>query len=281
MVAPQALTVPVLLLPPRLTDGSLALQQAALALGWRVERLPNWRPPRWLRDERLVFYGEPLFADVVAGPLGLALLEPTPDWLTTLPSSYLRREVRATTLAEGKRHESAAFLKPALDKCFPAGVYRAPAAGGAGVALPANIDLLPETTPILLAEPVQWEIEFRCFVQERALISLSPYLRDGALAEAEDGSWPASPEERSQAEAYIQTVLADERVPLPPAVVVDIGRIAGRGWAIIEANAAWGSGLYGCAPEAVLPVLRRATLKDEEATPEERPWVRPIPEVSS
>src|SRR5579862_3692944 len=74
----------LLLLPPRLTDGSQTLQRAALALGWRVKRLENWRPAPWLRDEQLVFYGEPLFADVVAGPLGLALLEPTLDWLAQL-----------------------------------------------------------------------------------------------------------------------------------------------------------------------------------------------------
>ena len=44
--------------------------------------------------------------------------------------------------------------------------------------------------------------------------------------------------------------------------------------------AAWGSGFYGCAPEQVLAVLRRATLRDEEVTPQDRAWVRPIPEVA-
>src|SRR5690349_1736229 len=78
--------VPVMLLPPRMTDDSQALQQASETQGWQVERLANWRPPSWLRDEELVLYGEPLFADVVAGPLGLALLECPPDWLTRLPS---------------------------------------------------------------------------------------------------------------------------------------------------------------------------------------------------
>ena len=66
---------------------------------------------------------------------------------------------------------------------------------------------------------------------------------------------------------------------LPPAVVVDVGRIAGRGWAVVEANAAWGAGIYGCEPEQVLAVLRRATRKEEMVTPEERGWLRPLPEV--
>lgn len=266
--------MPVLLLSPRMTDDSQALQRAAFAQSWQVERLANWRPPSWLRDEQLVLYGEPLFADVVAGPLGLALLECPPDWLTRLPSHYLQRNVRIGTLAEARRCTAPAFIKPALDKCFQAGVY------SSGAALPATVAVLPKTTPVLYAEPVQWEIEFRCFVLERTVAALSPYVREGKLVQAEDGSWPASSMETTEAEHYIHAILLDHAVPLPPAVVVDIGRIAGRGWAIIEANAAWGSGLYGCDPDQVLAVLRRASLEEDAVTANERAWLRPIPEVS-
>jgi len=34
--------------------------------------------------------------------------------------------------------------------------------------------------------------------------------------------------------------------------------IRNHGWAVIECNAAFASGIYGCDPVAVLPVLRRA-----------------------
>jgi hypothetical protein len=37
--------------------------------------------------------------------------------------------------------------------------------------------------------------------------------------------------------------------------VIDIGRIRGRGLAIIETNQAWASGLYGCDPMAALKVM--------------------------
>jgi hypothetical protein len=257
-----------------MTSDSRALQQAALAQSWRVERLASWRPPSWLRDEQLALYGEPLFADVVAGPLGLALLECPPDWLTRLPSHYLLRNVRFGTLAETGRCTVPTFIKPALDKCFQAGVY------ASGESLPVTVAALPETTPVLYAEPVHWEVEFRCFVLEHTIASLSPYLREGELAQAEDGSWPASSVEITEAEQYIHSILLDDEVLLPPAVVVDVGRITGRGWAIIEANAAWDSGLYGCDPDKVLAVLHRASLKQDAVTAKERAWLRPIPEVS-
>jgi hypothetical protein len=265
--------LPVLLLPPRVTPDSQALQQAAVEIGWNIVRLESWRPSPRLREGDLVLYGEPLFADIVAEPLGLALLEPTSDWLTLVPRRYLQRAIYYTTLAEARHSSKTLFIKPALDKCFPAGVY------ASGKNLPGNVDLLPESTPVLLAEPVQWEIEFRCFVLERTLAAISPYLRAGALAQAADGSWPASAEERVEAERFLQAVLADEAVPLPPAVTLDIGRIVDHGWAIVEANAAWGSGIYGCSPERVLTVLRRATLKDDAVPPADRFWVRPLPEV--
>jgi hypothetical protein len=40
--------------------------------------------------------------------------------------------------------------------------------------------------------------------------------------------------------------------------VLDVGIITNRGWAVIEQNAAWGSGIYGCDPVQVLEVIRHA-----------------------
>jgi hypothetical protein len=46
---------------------------------------------------------------------------------------------------------------------------------------------------------------------------------------------------------------------LPRTVVIDVGFIEGRGWALIEFNAAWGAGLNGCDPEKVLPAIVAAS----------------------
>lgn len=66
-----------------------------------------------------------------------------------------------------------------------------------------------------------------------------------------------SPEEAGL-EVFLQRLLADPAVELPRAAVVDVGPIEGRGWAVIEQNAAWGAGIYECDPFAVLEVLRQA-----------------------
>jgi len=61
--------------------------------------------------------------------------------------------------------------------------------------------------------------------------------------------------------------------------VLDVGRIAGRSWAIIETNGAWGAGLYGCDPGAVLPVLLRATQPSATFPATEQRWARAHVEV--
>jgi hypothetical protein len=227
---------------------------------------PTWCPEVYRLLGRLDPEGEPLFAAVVAGPLGLALLGPPPDWLTTLPPGYRGRQVCYTTLGEARRLREPAFVKPADDKCFPAGVH------GSGERLP-RANVLPDSTPVLVAEVVGWEVEYRCFVLGRAVTTSSPYLRGGELSRAADGTWPAPRAESEAARAFAGAVLADAAVRLPPVVVLDVGAIAGRGWAGVEANAAWGSGVYRCDPAQVLPVIRRSCVATDKLTDEERRWV--------
>jgi len=248
--------MPTLLLTPRYTDDSIAILTAAQYVGWTTRRLYGWRVPveDLVGEQEIVFYGEPLLAAVIADTLPIELIEPTLDWLPSLPQEYRKRDVRLTTLAVARRLANTAFIKPADEKSFAARVY------ASGADLPQS-DTLPDATPTLVADPVDWRVEYRCFVLERKVVTSSPYWRDGALAQAEDGSWPALEDEQAAALAFAQSALADQRVSLPPAMALDVGIIQGRGWAVVEANAAWGSGLYGCDPVAILPVLQRACVR--------------------
>jgi hypothetical protein len=255
-----------LILSPRFTPDSIALWRAATELGWQVERLSSWRAPIELREQQLALYGEPLFAAVVADTLGLAILEPPFSWLADLPDAYRLREVKYTDLNHAREQRQQAFIKPADDKCFPAKVY------DSGKDLPA-IEVLAGSTPVLISEPVRWEVEFRCFILDRQVRTLSVYSRDGELAQGEADEWPASKSEIDQAGEFVKTVLADSQIDIPPAVVIDVGIIANRGWAVIEANACWASGIYGCDPANVLDVLSRAVKKKEELSDADSRWV--------
>lgn len=134
-------------------------------------------------------------------------------------------------------------------------------------------DVLPESTPVLIAEPVAWEVEYRCFALERQVLTSSVYLRYGELAQGQDGTWDAPDSEASEALELAGTVLRDPAVRFPAAAVLDVGRIVGRGWAVVESNAAWGSGIYGCDPALVLRVVQRACIKRNKLNEDDRAWV--------
>jgi hypothetical protein len=260
--------VPVLVLPPRTIEDLGLMAAAALEKGWEVERLPNWRAPERLRDQDVALYGEWLFCEVIADAVGLLLLEPPLDWLVGLPERYRVRQVTYSTLGEARRLAEPAFIKPADDKCFPAAVY------ASGAELPRDNTLLPDSIPVLLSEPVRWEVEYRCFVLNRQVVTMSPYIREGEEARDEMGNWTTTPEEMAEASDLCGRLLSDAAVGVPPAFVLDVGLISGKGWAVVEANPAFGAGICGCDPCLVLDVVKRSCVRPEQMAPVDGRWVR-------
>lgn len=242
--------MPTLILSPRHTEDSQVLWRAAGRLGWQVERLASWRVPEALKlVEEPVLYVEALMAPMLAASLGLTLAEPPEDWLPTLPDDYRRRRVRLGTLGEARANADPVFVKPPNDKSFSAAVYRGPE-------LPTEF---ADDMPVLTAEVVTWDKEFRCFVLDRELKAFSVYLRNGVLQKESD--YESTPEEDAELKEYVSRLLRDPRVQLPRAVVLDVGVIRDRGWAVVEANSAWGAGIYGCDPAQVLEVLRYTAVR--------------------
>lgn len=235
-------------------------------MGWDVERLRTWRPPDGLIGQDAVPYGEPLFAAVVADALQLALIEPHLSWLAGLPFDLRQREIQFTDLAAARIIDRPSFIKPADDKCFQARVY------ARGSELP-EIESIGANSPVLVSDPVSWKSEFRCFVLEKRVAAMSIYSRDGDLVEVENGNWPSSASESQDALDFANLMLQDARVTFPPAGVVDVGVIEDRGWAVVEANACWGAGIYGCDPRSVLRSLARACMKKAALTEADRQWV--------
>ena len=254
---------PTLYLSPRYTPDSVALWRQGIADGWIVERLQS-RTHRPAPTPRAAVYGEPFFARDVAASMSMGLLEPPFSWLTTLPLDLTNRAIRFTTLSDGRKLTSPSFVKPADDKCFDAQVYQT------GDELPGD-DHLDGSAPILISEVVNWLSEFRCFVLDGTVVTLSVYLRNGELAQVEDGSWPATKDEIDEAQRFAERVI--DTVGMPPAVVLDVGVIDGAGWSVVEANPAWGAGIYGCDPAAVLRVLGRSCVSMETLSVDDACWL--------
>jgi hypothetical protein len=241
--------------------------RAALHSGWDVERIRGYEIDPALTAKEPVLYGETLLADALAEPLGLSFLEPTADWLPALPEAYLARSVRLATLADARALTARSFVKPPDEKWFGARVY----ATGAEIDVAEGME---DDYPVLISDPVVFEVEYRFFVLERAVATGSIYIRGGEIARTGEGEWPADPADTEAATAFLEAMLRDPAVQLPAAVVIDVGRIQDRGWAVVEANPAWASGLCDADPLAVLGVLRRATVPRARIVEADRRWVR-------
>lgn len=241
--------MPTLIFTPRYTDDSQALWKAAGAPGWQVQRLSNWRVPDHMQHmDEPVLYGEALFGPTLAEQLGIRLLNPPEDWLVRLPMEYRHRQISLQTLGQTRKLTAPAFIKPPNDKSFPADVYT-------GSGLPVEYD---DDMPVLVSDVVTWEKEFRCFILQRKLVTYSIYSRFGDLQR--ETEFASTGDEDQALEAFMHTLLADGRVDLPDACVVDVGMLVGGAWACVEQNAAWGAGIYGSDPVKVLKVLRHASI---------------------
>lgn len=261
------MTTKILLTSPRITPDSTILMQAASEVGQTTIRLPSFRPTAEIENKPIAVYGESLFAIIITTALGYRVIEPTADWLPNLPKQYTQRDIELTAMDIARQFTKPYFVKNADGmKAFEAKVY------SSGTALPSP-DYYDDDYALLVSEPVEWEVEYRCFVMEREVRTLSIYLRDGELAKLPDGTWQQNDEEMAEAKQFCEQLLLGTNVPIPPAVVIDVGRIAGRGWAVIEANPAYGAGIYGCDPKQVLQVVNRCTMAENDVSEDDKMWV--------
>ena len=255
-----------LLLSARYSEDSISLRGAAIEEGYDVIRLQHWRAPKFLNSANVVLYGEVVFVLALADQFSLRILEPQPHLLAQIPYQYLQRKVRFLTYSESKILSSPFFIKPAAEKFFPAGIYRT------GADLPTR-DELYKNFPVLTSEIVNFTLEFRAFVLDREILTISPYVFNGALAKDSSDNWLSFPAEQEAASVFLNSLLRDSRISLPPALVADVGFIKDVGWALVEFNTPPCSGLCACQPSAALSVISRSCIPSLHVTDADQPWI--------
>lgn len=254
------MTSPTVILSQRFSTDSQAVWSAASRAGWNVHRAIRYLPPDPL-PELVCAYGEVSFCDMMAERAGLGLLDPPDDWLSGLPESFLQRKVEFCRAKDLAKFGSRAFFKPSNDKVFSAGVYER------GSDVPTrHVD---PGCPCLVSEVVSFDVEYRCLVLDGVITRMEYYRMVGVADTTEEAVVLA------EARSFAEAVVAGHAHELPSSVVVDVGRIEGRGWATVEAGQVHACGIYG--EGDVAPVLD-ATLRSAgpmcAVSERDRPFLR-------
>lgn len=196
------------------------------------------------------------------GGIAMNLSAPGPGWLAALDVELLGRRVWAGPLSEIADAPRAGFAKPAEAKVdgLPAAwwddtTHFAAAAGAAGMDDASWVQVADRR--LALVE------EHRCFVLDGAAGPTSPYLdADGNTYEIgweHDGRFDHTGAHRFAGEAAAE--LADTA---PRAYTLDVARCADGTWVVLEANPAWCSGFYGCAPTSVTAAVVASSDSDAD-----------------
>lgn len=251
--------MPSLICSSRYTLDSQILRKTAQSLEWETLRLDGRQLPDWFEppdDQIAIFYTAP-HAFEIADQLGRRMLGCSPDWTVNLPAAFLNRELRQTTLADALQTADGMFVKHAVSKAFPAGVYATPALAA------ATESISPEAL-VHVGEPVRWTDEYRCFIANGAVATISPYVCAGVVVPDYDSFPQLSAAQEMAVREFAESVLQHPVVDSPPAFVLDVGQIEERGWSVVEWNECWASGIYGCDPVAVLRTLTFGNAPVEE-----------------
>lgn len=185
-----------------------------------------------------------------------------PHWLSRVPDRYLGRRVWSGRLGSIKspcgRQEAFYKLSEHKHARIPAGPLQGPQAFLERVAGafkdpsrpddtgPPAIDGLHYTGSGLM----DYKREYRCFIAHGRVTASSHYISrvPGIRGADVELTWNAFPEDRSpdasEAAAFAQEVVDAMGADQPPGYSLDVGTDSAGRFSVIEANAAWSSGIY-------------------------------------
>lgn len=240
----------IIALSPMYTEDSNNLKKASLNSPYELSRFnAKWNVPEEFRADVIAVYGEDIYAEIVSEQCNLTLMKPEDNWLADISEEFTKRKIFYGQL-KGFIHEENIFIKCSDFKSFKAGVYQK-------VTDIKGFDSLDPEITVFTSEVVEWELEVRCFVLNNEIKTCSSYWRNDTF-----DTNPLSEKEQKDMFAFFDAFIQKYTSSLPTAIVLDFGIIKGKGWALIEANPAWCSGLYACDAEKALEVIVKSCIKN-------------------
>lgn len=210
--------------------------KAAISAGWKTDRIHDMNVKQRCEGEHYVrYYGNTLQAERIGSQFPFRFHQLDQRYLAKSP--FTKRRIELKHFEDIGPITRPTFVKPVYQKYFEARVY-GPGETIFGGTLPHDM--------VYVQEPVDMINEVRCFCLNGRIHTASYYRISREYCPANmDGFIPPD-----------ISVMVQRIAPNYPAgVVLDFAWIADRGWAFLEPNEAWASGLYGCDPAKCLEVI--------------------------
>lgn len=240
----------IIALSPIYTEDSNNLKKASINSPYELNRFnAKWNVPEEFRSDVIAVYGEDIYAEIVAEQCNLTLTKPDDNWLSKISEEFTKRKISYGRLKEFVDEENI-FIKCSDFKSFKAGVFDK-------VTNIKGFDTLDLESTVFTSEVVEWELEVRCFVLNNEIKTYSSYWRNDDF-----DTNPLSEIEHNDLFNFFEDFIQNYTEKLPKAIVLDFGIIKEKGWALIEANPAWCSGLYACDAEKALDVIVESCVKN-------------------
>ena len=177
----------------------------------------------------------------------LQLSSAGPRWLDYLPIELTGREIVATEAGVLQQTPPVISDRRVFAKLPETKHDSFPAQLRTLAELRRDLSRLPDHEPVQLQSPVRFDSEVRCWVRDGRVVARAGYFPDQARER-----WPDldDPVRATAAVLWLEEALVACHVPVPPAVVIDVGWCSDPwfgqpGWRIVEANAAWSADWYG------------------------------------
>ncbi|MGD1320177.1 ATP-grasp domain-containing protein [Chryseobacterium sp. 2R14A] len=240
----------IIALSPIYTEDSNNLKKASINSPYELNRFnAKWNVPEEFRADVIAVYSEDIYAEIVVEQCNLTLTKPDDNWLSMISEEFTKRKISYGQLKEFVDVENI-FIKCSDFKSFKAGVFDK-------VRNIKGFDSLDLESTVFTSEVVEWELEVRCFVFNNEIKTHSSYWRNNAF-----DTNPLSETEQKELFEFFKDFIQKYSSTLPNAIVLDFGIIKGKGWALIEANPAWCSGLYDCDAAKALEVIVESCIKN-------------------
>lgn len=222
----------------------LLVNAAKASKNWEVIRLSKDFSKLKNSDIKLnVPYGDKYFCEKLYKENICQINTVSFNWITKLPRKYLQRSVNQMTVKDARNIPIELFLE-FEDSSIP----NLECKNGSEIPSQVNDEL-----NVLASDPIEWDSKYRCFIRNGTVTTSCCYFMNNKFNDPANYKKVDLAYDFYNPAAFVDTI--SDNVKMPTSIVMDVGIIKNKGWAVISTPSIYDCDIFGCDPDMVLKTL--------------------------